>query len=151
MVGGIKRRLRKVVVVGHGVDRVWFSRCRLPRYWRGPCLLCEERRGCGGGIKLRTWTNVDSDDDCVVTVWTTWHVRWHARSSPSAIGLLTLLHCRCCWHVRWWFGASNSSGYGRVVGCGCASSPWMVVVEKQSVCLLITQVWCSHGLHKYLT
>jgi hypothetical protein len=25
---------------------------------------------------------------CVVTVWTTWHVRWHARSSPSFV--------RCC-------------------------------------------------------
>ena len=35
---------------------------------------------------------------------------------------------------------SNTGGYGRVVGGGCASSPWMVVVEKQSACLLITQV-----------
>jgi hypothetical protein len=30
-----------------------------------PCCLAEKRRwgGRGGGITLRTWTNVDSDDD----------------------------------------------------------------------------------------
>ena len=92
LVQGVQQQLWKVVIVGLGVNRVWFSICWLPCHCCGPCLLYEERRGCGGGIKLHTWTNVDGDDDCVVTVWMTWHIHWHARSLPSAVGLLTW-HC----------------------------------------------------------
>ena len=82
LVHSVKRQWWKVAVVGHGVNRVWFSCCWLPHHWCGPCLLCEERRGCRGGIKLLTWTNVDGDDDCVVDmcctgmnvkVWNTWN------------------------------------------------------------------------------
>jgi len=80
----------------------------LHRGWQhGPWFWCEdgnmapafcvnresgqEGSRCAPGLM---WTVMMT---CIVTVWMTWHVCWHARLSPSAIVLLPL---------SWWLGVA---------------------------------------------
>ena len=119
-VQGIQQWLWKVVIVGHGVNRVWFSHCQLPHHWHGPCLLCEERRGWWEGSsctseQMRTVMMIASSLDDVVRLLTCQAITMSCWAADMALA--------CC--------VKKGEGVGK--GSNCASElMWMVMMIELS-------------------
>jgi hypothetical protein len=101
-----------------------------------PCCLGEKRRwgGRGGGVTLRTWTNVDSDDDLrhhrlddVARQRTCQVVALSCR--PSSVGLVTWR----CWDAQWWWAPVEQRLREVAVVVGGWLLRMVVVVENENV------------------